>query len=88
VLDEATSNIDTETEADIQEGMTRVLEGRTAIIIAHRLSTVRDVDRIIVMRDGRIVEQGNHDALLAKDGVYAQLYHRQFAEEVGEGVQS
>ncbi|QPC82320.1 ABC transporter ATP-binding protein [Phototrophicus methaneseepsis] len=82
VLDEATSNIDTETEVYIQEAMDRILEGRTAIIIAHRLSTVRDADRIVVMSQGQIVEQGSHDELLAQNGMYAQLYHRQFAEEM------
>ncbi len=80
VLDEATSSVDTETEALIQEGLERVLKGRTSLIIAHRLSTVRDADRILVMQQGRIVEDGNHQALLAKNGLYAQLYHRQFAE--------
>lgn len=81
VLDEATSNIDTETEHLIQEGLKQVLANRTSIIIAHRLSTVRDADRIIVMRRGKIIEEGSHDALLAQGGAYAKLYYSQFAEE-------
>ncbi len=80
VLDEATSNIDTETEALIQEGLLHVLKNRTSLIIAHRLSTVRDADRILVMKQGSIIEDGTHDALLLKNGVYAQLYRRQFEE--------
>lgn len=84
VLDEATSNIDTETEIYIQEGLRQVLANRTSLIIAHRLSTVRDADRIIVMMHGEIIEEGSHDALLAHEGVYAQLYHRQFVEEALE----
>ncbi len=79
VLDEATSSIDTETEALIQQGLARVLADRTSVIIAHRLSTVRDADRILVMRRGEIVEDGTHDELLAKGGLYARLYRRQFA---------
>lgn len=80
VLDEATSNIDTETEALIQQGLEQVLKNRTSLIIAHRLSTIRDADRIIVMRLGEILEDGNHESLLAQNGVYAQLYRRQFEE--------
>jgi ATP-binding cassette subfamily B multidrug efflux pump len=80
VLDEATSNIDTETEALIQEGLKQVLRNRTSVIIAHRLSTVREADRILVMQKGRILEDGTHDHLLAQDGLYAQLYRRQFLE--------
>ncbi|MEZ4668484.1 MAG: ABC transporter ATP-binding protein [Anaerolineae bacterium] len=88
VLDEATSSIDTETEAFIQEGLANTLAGRTSIIIAHRLSTVRDADRIIVMTHGKIVEDGTHDSLLELDGVYANLYHSQFneGETVGGGA--
>jgi ATP-binding cassette, subfamily B, multidrug efflux pump len=85
VLDEATSNIDTATEALIQEGLKQVLRNRTSIIIAHRLSTVRDVDRILVMQRGQVVEEGDHDALLAKNGLYARLYRRQFLE-MGAGA--
>lgn len=80
ILDEATSNIDTETEDHIQRGLRQALRGRTSITIAHRLSTVREADRILVMRDGRIVEDGPHEELLARAGEYAELYHRQFAE--------
>ena len=80
ILDEATSNIDTETEALIQQGLARVLRNRTCLIIAHRLSTVRDADRILVMQRGRIVEDGSHEQLLRQNGLYAQLYQRQFEE--------
>lgn len=81
VLDEATSSIDTETEAYIQKGLEGVLRGRTSLIIAHRLSTIRTADRILVMQQGQIVEQGNHDSLLAQGGLYAELYERQFEDE-------
>ena len=80
VLDEATSSIDTETEEYIQQGLEQVLEGRTSLIIAHRLSTVRDADRILVMRDGEIIEDGTHDELLEIGGMYAGLYYRQFTD--------
>lgn len=80
VLDEATSNIDTETEALIQEGLQHILRNRTSVIIAHRLSTVREVNRILVMQRGQVVEEGNHESLLACDGLYAHLYQRQFFE--------
>lgn len=80
VLDEATSSIDTETEALIQEGLKRILHNRTSIIIAHRLSTVRDADRILVMQRGQIIEDGSHDQLLQRGGVYARLYERQFVD--------
>ena len=80
VLDEATSNIDTETEAMIQEGLERILRGRTSLVIAHRLSTIREVDRILVMKRGQLVEDGTHAELLAQNGLYAQLYQRQFLE--------
>ncbi len=83
VLDEATSNIDTETEEMIQEGLQAVLRERTSLIIAHRLSTVRDADRILVLQRGQIVEDGRHSDLLKLGGLYARLYERQF-EEVGE----
>nr|MCU0474559.1 ABC transporter ATP-binding protein/permease [Anaerolineae bacterium] len=81
VLDEATSNIDTETELLIQAGLKRVLQARTSIVIAHRLSTIREADRILVMRRGEIVEQGTHAELLRAKGMYAGLYERQFADE-------
>jgi ATP-binding cassette subfamily B protein len=77
VLDEATSSVDPETEKRIQESLHRLLEGRTAVIVAHRLSTIREVDRILVIRDGRIVEEGDHETLYAKDGLYRELYDLQ-----------
>jgi ATP-binding cassette subfamily B protein len=74
ILDEATSSIDTRTERLVQEGMDHIMEGRSTFVIAHRLSTVRNSDIICVMDHGRIIEQGNHDELLAKQGKYYQLY--------------
>jgi ATP-binding cassette subfamily B protein len=85
ILDEATSSIDTETERAIQQGMARVLAGRTSIVIAHRLSTIRNADRILVLSGGRMVEEGKHDALIAEDGLYAQLYRLQFSPQRTEG---
>ena len=79
ILDEATSSIDTRTEMKIQEAFARLMEGRTSFIVAHRLSTIREADVILVMRDGKIVEQGRHAELLEKDGFYAGLYNSQFA---------
>ncbi len=79
ILDEATSSIDTRTEIRIQKAFTTMMQGRTTFIVAHRLSTIREADVILVMRDGHIIEQGNHEALLAKDGFYAKLYNSQFA---------
>lgn len=78
ILDEATSSVDTRTEVLIQKGMEKLMEGRTSFVIAHRLSTIRDANTIIVMKDGDIVEIGNHDELLKKDGFYASLYRSQF----------
>ncbi|MCD8110665.1 MAG: ABC transporter ATP-binding protein/permease [Clostridiales bacterium] len=78
ILDEATSSVDTRTELLIQEAMNRLMEGRTSFVIAHRLSTIRDADIILVMRDGDIVEQGNHEELLRQNGFYAELYNAQF----------
>ena len=78
ILDEATSSVDTRTEVLIQDAMDRLMNGRTSFIIAHRLSTIRNADIILVMKDGDIVEQGNHDELLEKNGFYAQLYNSQF----------
>lgn len=78
ILDEATSSVDTRTEVLIQKGMDRLMEGRTSFVIAHRLSTIRDADVILVMRDGDIVEVGDHEELLARDGFYASLYNSQF----------
>ena len=80
ILDEATSSVDTRTEIQIQKAMDTLMEGRTSFIIAHRLSTIRDADLILVMRDGDIVEQGNHEELLKKNGFYAELYNSQFAK--------
>ena len=80
ILDEATSNVDSMTESLIQDALRKLLQTRTAVVIAHRLSTIRNADLICVVQDGKIVEQGNHTALLARQGVYAALYHRQFAE--------
>ncbi|MDO5742413.1 MAG: ABC transporter ATP-binding protein [Vagococcus sp.] len=82
ILDEATSSVDTRTELLIQEAMSRLLKDRTSFVVAHRLSTIRDADTIIVMNQGEIVETGNHDELMAKDGFYADLYNSQFSEEV------
>ncbi len=79
ILDEATSSIDTRTEIRIQSAFARMMEGRTSFIVAHRLSTIREADVILVMRDGHIVEQGRHDELMALDGFYAKLYKSQFA---------
>ena len=79
ILDEATSSIDTRTELKIQSAFTRMMQGRTSFIVAHRLSTIREADVILVMRDGHIVEQGSHDELLARNGFYAELYNSQFA---------
>jgi len=78
ILDEATSSVDTRTEVLIQEGMNKLMEGRTSFIIAHRLSTIRDADMIMVIKEGDIVEVGNHEELLASNGFYASLYQSQF----------
>ena len=82
ILDEATSSIDTRTEINIQKAFARMMQGRTSFIVAHRLSTIREADIILVMKDGNIIEQGNHESLLEQNGFYANLYHSQF-----EGVQ-
>jgi ATP-binding cassette subfamily B protein len=80
VLDEATAHLDSENEALVQEALKAALANRTSIVIAHRLSTVREADQILVISDGRIAEQGIHDDLLAAGGLYSDLYRRQFAE--------
>ncbi|MEY8299037.1 ABC transporter ATP-binding protein [Emergencia timonensis] len=85
ILDEATSSVDTRTEERIQKAMDNLMEGRTSFIIAHRLSTIRNADLILVMKDGDIIEQGNHEELLAQNGFYADLYNSQF-EEAEEAV--
>ncbi|MBU5474652.1 ABC transporter ATP-binding protein [Roseburia sp. MSJ-14] len=79
ILDEATSSIDTRTEMKIQNAFAKMMKGRTSFIVAHRLSTIQEADVILVMKDGKIMEQGNHEELLAKNGFYAQLYNSQFA---------
>lgn len=81
ILDEATSSVDTRTEVLIQKGMEKLMENRTSFVIAHRLSTIRDADLILVMKDGDIVEAGNHEELMKADGFYTQLYNSQFEEE-------
>lgn len=79
ILDEATSSIDTRTEIRIQKAFARMMEGRTSFIVAHRLSTIREADVILVMKDGNIIEQGSHESLLARGGFYRDLYNSQFA---------
>jgi ABC-type multidrug transport system fused ATPase/permease subunit len=81
ILDEATASVDPFTEAQIQEGLETIMEDRTAIVIAHRLSTVKNADRIIVMKEGEIIEQGTHDGLLAQQGHYADLYNTYFRHQ-------
>ena len=79
ILDEATSSIDTRTEIKIQQAFEKLMEGRTSFIVAHRLSTIKSADVILVMKDGNIIEQGNHEELLEENGFYAKLYESQFA---------
>jgi len=81
VLDEATANIDTETEDLIQDALKKLMQGRTSIIIAHRLSTIQDVDRILVMRKGKLIEEGSHVELLKQDGYYRKLYELQYRNQ-------
>lgn len=85
ILDEATSSVDTLTEALIQDALARLLEGRTSIVIAHRLSTIRRANRIYVLSEGQIVEQGSHEELLARGGVYRELYEKQFLQRAADG---
>ena len=75
ILDEATSSIDTRTELQVQEAFDKLMKGRTSFIVAHRLSTIRNASLILVMKDGKIIEQGNHEELLKKGGFYHKLYH-------------
>jgi ATP-binding cassette subfamily B protein len=86
ILDEATSSVDTRTEVLIQHAMAKLMKGRTSFVIAHRLSTIRDADTILVMNHGRIIEQGTHDQLVARNGFYADLYNSQFVEALEEAV--
>ena len=79
ILDEATSSIDTRTEIRIQKAFARLMEGRTSFIVAHRLSTIREADVILVMKDGKIIEQGSHEELIRQGGFYQNLYQSQFA---------
>ena len=81
LLDEATSALDAKSEAFVQDALERLAAGRTTLVIAHRLSTVRNADQIVVMDRGRVVEQGSHEELLVKGGVYARLYALQFGEQ-------
>jgi ATP-binding cassette subfamily B protein len=78
ILDEATSSVDTETEREIQEALDNLIQGRTTIAIAHRLSTLRNANKVVVMEDGRITEIGRHDELLQREGTYARLHQAQF----------
>ena len=84
ILDEATAHLDSTSEAAVQEALGEALQGRTSIVIAHRLSTIRAADEIVVIEAGRVVERGDHRALLAANGRYAQLYRTQFADESSE----
>lgn len=85
ILDEATSSLDTEAEIEVQEALDNLMKGRTTLVIAHRLSTIRNADRIIVIMNGEIIEEGNHEYLLAKNGEYARLYQLQFKDEDKNG---
>jgi ATP-binding cassette, subfamily B, bacterial len=88
ILDEATAHLDSESEAAVQRALAAALEGRTALVIAHRLSTVRDADLVLVLDRGRIVERGTHDELIAAGGLYAELYHTQFATSPTPAIES
>ncbi|MBR6173913.1 MAG: ABC transporter ATP-binding protein, partial [Eubacterium sp.] len=82
ILDEATSSIDTRTEHRIQRSFTKLMKGRTSFIVAHRLSTIQEADNILVMKDGNIIEQGDHESLMNKGGFYKTLYESQFDTEM------
>ena len=82
ILDEATSNVDTRTEELVQKAMDKLMENKTSFIIAHRLSTIKNADLILVMKDGNIIEQGNHNTLMKKNGFYANLYNSQFEKNI------
>ena len=82
ILDEATSALDTESERLIQDALDKLQQNRTSIVVAHRLSTIENADTILVIEAGEIIEQGNHQVLLAQNGVYSQLYNMQFGEEL------
>ena len=86
VFDEATSSVDTETERAIQQSLSRITKGKTALIIAHRLSTIRHADRILVLRDGQVVEEGHHDDLLELKGAYAELWQVQSGEVIAAPI--
>jgi ABC-type multidrug transport system fused ATPase/permease subunit len=88
ILDEATASVDPLTEAQIQEGLDVVLRDRTAIVIAHRLSTIKSADRIIVVREGQIIEEGDHEALMARGGHYAELYDTYFRHQSLEYIEA
>jgi ATP-binding cassette subfamily B protein len=81
ILDEATSSIDTLTEVRVQKAFDKITKGRTSFVVAHRLSTIKESDVILVMKDGNIIEQGSHDELIAKNGFYTNLYNSQFANK-------
>ena len=81
ILDEATSSVDTRTEIRIQKALDNLMKGRTSFVIAHRLSTIKNADMILVMKDGDIIEQGDHEELLARKGFYADLYNSQFEKK-------
>ena len=86
ILDEATASVDTLTEQQIQNAIDKVIQGRTSIVIAHRLSTVRNADIILVVKDGKIIERGKHDELLRAGGYYSRLYTRQYEDEATDSV--